>query len=130
MPDRLLRDAFTELQGQLVATRMMLWGAVDRLSEEQADELADLEAMNVESLRRLWGPTFSDHQKGIVDELEFLMLRLRHRFNFSERDDPTLQEVTEICLKCETFPILRGTAEDKLSCPVCKTSRWLHITRI
>jgi len=122
-PDRIVTTG--EMVGEHAATRSVLWEAIRRLDDDQIEEIIELESMNVESLREKWGDSLADFRKGYVEGLHFLTLLLHHRFQPSERDDPSSGEMIQICMQCETFPI---PIHDP--CPVCRTSKWLHVARI
>lgn len=111
--------------GEMVAIRSVMWDAVRMLTDDQAETLASNNEELVKALRERWGDSPTDHQIGMMDQYEMLVLQVRHRFNFVENENDSSAEYCIICLKCETFPIDRDSY-----CPKCKTDRWLHVARI
>ena len=102
-----------------------LMNLLQRLSDADADWMEDWLRGTSEDLERLWGPTFTDHQRGVIDEYERLALLVRHRRQFAGSDESTSNEFVIFCLKCETFPI-----DVDSPCPVCRALKWLHVARI
>lgn len=112
---------------ELTAVRFAFSEALRRMSEEQADQFETWLFEMVASLRD--HPNLSS-QTEFIDGLEFIALTHRHRHDFVEGTETDLDKAKTpehviICLQCEIFPIELGEP-----CPECRTSRWLHVTRI
>lgn len=113
-------------RGQLLATRLVLQEALDRLPAEQLTDLASALEGLVAGLRDQFDQAASPDQVHIVDELEAITLRLRYRNQPIEHPDAGGGEPTYVgvCMRCEHFPIDIGTA-----CPQCGTARWVTAVR-
>ena len=111
------------LVGELSATRMVLWEAVERLPDGQADELEHKSVALLRSMRARWDSDSSDFQAALLDELEFITHKLRYRHRLTERGDVGSDtggvDLAFICGRCDTFPLRSGD-----TCPEWDTSRW------
>ena len=65
--------------GQLIATRLALQEALDRLAEDQIGDLQVALDRLVSSLRQQQSGNLSLEQAAIVDEVEAIALRMRYR---------------------------------------------------
>ena len=67
-----------DTMGELSATRLVLWSAVERFSTQQRLELRDVISGTLPDLQQLWGDDLSDFQRGNPDELTRLVFKLVH----------------------------------------------------
>ena len=111
--------------GQLIATRLALQEALDRLAEDQTGDLQVTLDRLVSSLRQQQNGNLSLEQAAIVDEVEAIALRMRYRDQHIEATEHTEREYAAVCMKCDAFPLEIGSA-----CPVCETDRWTTLVRI
>ena len=121
-------DAHTEPEhhkGQLLATRLVLHEALDRLTEDQLGDLQVALDRLVSGLREQWSDELSPEQAAIVDEVEAIALWMRYRDQHIEATEHTEREYAAVCMKCDAFPLEIGSA-----CPVCETERFLTTVRI
>ena len=121
-------DAHTEPEhhkGQLLATRLVLHEALDRLTEDQLGDLQVALDRLASGLREQWRSGLSPEQAAIVDEVEAIALRMRYRDQPIESESSADVGFAIVCMKCETFPIESGSA-----CPVCETDRFLTVVRV
>ena len=125
MPPEPADTSLPENRGVLIAYGAAFKAAVERLTEEAADDLEDSLQTIAEKLRALHdGPVphpFNDY----CDHLERLALLVRYR---SATAHPFPEEPTDcviMCLRCEVFPIPWDTA-----CPECGTHDFLHLVSI
>ena len=111
--------------GQLIATRLALQEALDRLAEDHIGDLQVALDRLVSSLRQQQSGNLSLGQAAIVDEVEAIALRMRYRDQHTERNDHTERDYAAVCMKCDAFPLEIGSA-----CPVCATDRWMTLVRV
>ena len=111
--------------GHLRATRLVLHEALDRLSEDQFEDLQVALDRLVSGLREQWRDDLTPHQADIIDEIDSIALRMRYRDQHIEQEATVARDYTIVCMKCETFPIESGSA-----CPVCQTDRFLTVVRV
>ena len=113
------------LQGRLAAYGSAFKDAVQLLGDD-ADQLETDLLNQAEDLRTHFGdPAPTSFLQDVIDSYEFIALLIRHRHDF-RAGHPGIEGLSVIiCLKCEVFPI--DLVADV--CPVCGTSKWLHITR-
>ena len=119
-----LADAVNPI-GQLLATRLVLQEALDRLAEDHIGDLQVALDRLVTGLREQWSDELSTEQAAIVDEVEAIALRMRYRDQHIEATEHTEREYAAVCMKCDAFPLEIGSA-----CPVCETDRWTTLVRI
>ena len=117
-------DANGAQMGRLAATRLALWEAVDRLPEDDRDDLLQQLLDLVDGLRAGFDDA-SPGQTGIIDELEFIGHQLRYRDARQLTEGEPGTEFAAICLRCDKFPLDLGEA-----CPECGSSRFLSALRI
>ncbi len=112
--------------GELAVTRMVLWEAVARLPDDQADELEHKHAELLHSMRASWDGDPSDFRDAFRDELESITHHLRYRHRLTERGDSDTGDVdlAFVCGRCDTFPLHSGDM-----CPECGTARWFVAVR-
>lgn len=115
-----------QIRGQLLATRLVLQEALDRLPDDQINDLRNALEELVANLRDALDQAVTPEQAHIVDEIEAVTLRLRYRDQPIEHPAERAgdREWTGVCMKCEYFPIDIGTA-----CPQCGTARWTTVVR-
>ena len=116
----------SDSQGRLAAYGSAFNSAVRMLGDD-ADRLETELLSQAEGLRTQFGdPASSTFLQDHIDGLKFIALLVRHRLDI--REVPGRGEwdsFVVMCLECETFPI----PVDDMVCPVCETSKWLHVAR-
>lgn len=118
-------DSAGGLMGELMATRVVLWEAVDRLSADSRDELRERIHAMVDRLREGWTDDASPGQVEIMDGLEFIAHQMRYHPARQLTEGEPSGEFARICLKCDKFPL-----DDDEACPQCGSRRFLSVLRI
>lgn len=111
--------------GQLLATRLVLREALDRLQPEQRQALQAALSELLTGLHELWDCTISESQQHILDEIRAIEFRLRYSHTLTETVLSEQPSYTGICMRCETFPLELGAP-----CPVCATGKYVTALRI
>ncbi|WP_419933192.1 hypothetical protein [Candidatus Poriferisodalis sp.] len=110
--------------GRLAATRLALWEAVDRLPEDDREELREQLHSLIDVLRADFDDA-SPAQVDIIDELELIAHQLRYHDARQLTEGEPGREFAAICLRCDKFPLDAGEA-----CPDCGSDRFLSALRI
>ena len=118
-----------QTRAQLLATRLVLQEALERLPAEQITDLQAALDATVAGLREQVGDTAPPEQTHIVDELDAISLRLRYRNQPIEHPTAGTAAAAQhtfigVCMMCEHFPIDSGSP-----CPQCGTDRWVTMVR-
>ena len=118
-------DVAGGMMGQLTATRLALWEAVDRLPETDRDEMRQLLSATMSDLRATWSQDPSSHQAEFLDELEFVTHRMRYHTGRTLVEGEPSGEYAAVCMKCDKFPL-----DFDEPCPECGSRRFLDILRV
>lgn len=120
-----LLDAAGMANGKLMATRLVLWEAIDRLDDAERTEMRDAFTAMIEQIGTAWPSPLTVQQAEIIDELELITHQMRYHLTPSDEHGPPSGDYAVVCMKCDTFPILDGQP-----CPTCHTSQFLSVLRI
>lgn len=114
-----------ELMGQLSVTGSLLKDALTLLTHQQRADLADRLAALITSLNGRWPvDSRSDFQRGMMDEYERVLFRLRQMNKVSKTDEASLQKFYFLCIKCD-IPVIAIDADTV--CPGCGTVTWFEL---
>ena len=116
--------AVDDLGGVLVATRRVLWDAVERLPSHERTALRDDLSADVTELRRRWGGDLTPFRADVLDELERIAFRLRHPKKLGGSHESGEHKGSFFCIKCEAIATGSGM---EISCPVCGGIEWLEL---
>ena len=120
-----MSDEHAKLMGEISIYRSTLHKVLHMVPEDQLEILLDQLSGTLADLKRRWSDKLSPHQEGILEGLEQIEIRLRHREKFRLGNESADQKPYFLCGKCETAIICVDLAE--LTCPRCGTSRWLEL---
>lgn len=127
MPPSRSDTPLPENRGVLIAYGTAFEAAVQRLTDEDADDLADSLQRIAERFRARFEEPVPHPFSDCCNHLERLALLVRNRFDFAAAHPPPDEtpEFVIMCLRCEVFPIPWDTA-----CPNCGTHDFLHAVSI
>ena len=120
-----------DVRGQLIATRLVLQGALELLSIEQLRRLHDIESGTLADMTELWMSRGvpSDFQQSYLNELKRITFRLAHRLNLIDSGesmdgsiDPS--DVQFYCIECNMQAPYLGL--ENTVCPTCGSSEFLE----
>ncbi len=112
--------------GGLAANRSVLNGALNMMTLAQLEHLYEVESGTLRDLEALWFGGSSDHQDGLLKELEFIVFRIKERMEMLETGTSE-GDLYFACIKCE---VVFGTEMGVDSvCPVCGGIKWLRLVR-
>ena len=95
--------------------------ALRLMSPQQRAALLDELSALFAGIAERWPPdSRSDFQRELVNELERITFRLRHKEPFRPSDDARTQKPYFVCIKCK-IPII--AADSDLVCPDCGERR-------
>ena len=120
-----MSDEYSMLMGEISISRSTLHKVIYMVPEDQLEVLLDQLSGTLADLKRRWSDRLSPHQEGVLEELERIVFRLRHREKFRSGNESADQRPYFICRKCETAIV--GLDLAKLTCPMCCTTRWVEL---
>jgi len=103
----------------------MLYEALSKLPSGDLDVMQVSLEGQIADLRALWGDDLSPFQHGILDSMEQIDFRVRHRDKFRHSDESGRDKPYFLCRKCETA-VLFATL-DEVCCPQCNSIYWLEL---
>ena len=120
-----LADVVANADGKLMATRLVLWEAIDRLDDAKRTEMHDAFTAMIERIGDAWHPPLTAQQAEIIDELELITHQMRYHPTHTAAHEPPSGDYAVVCMKCDTFPVPDGQP-----CPTCHTEQFLSVLRI
>lgn len=108
--------------GELAAIRMVLWDAVNYLTDDKRTLLYEVISSVVADMRVRWGSEPSnDFRTDLLDELQKIAFRLAQCQELPEGHAERVSAF--VCIRCDVFATGHGAS---LSCPSCGTADWLE----
>ena len=123
-----------ESMGKLIATRLVLGAALDRLSIEQLRGLYDLESASLDGLIQLRSSrgTLSELQEQILNEQKRIIFRIGQRIHALETGDPgpdpTYGDPHFYCIECSMPVPFLGLGQE-MACPTCGSAEFIETLR-
>ena len=118
--------------GKLVATRLVLGAALDRLSIEQLRDLYDLESASLDGLIQLRSSrgALSELQTEILNEQKRIVFHIGQRIHALETGDPETGSTSEgprfYCIQCSMPVPFLG---QETACPMCGSAEFVELLR-